>query len=53
VAVASAGPNLTPDRQQSQHLIAQFFTGRMTFLMPNNRVKALKAKEAAITTASV
>ena len=42
VAVASARPHanhfhLTPDRQPCQHLITQFFTGRMLFLMPNQQ----------------
>jgi len=41
VAVASAGPHanhlhLTPDRQpHQQHLITQFFTGRLLFPTPN------------------
>jgi len=45
--VASAGRyannmHLSPDRQPHQHLITQFFTDRMLFLMPNHCVKALK-----------
>jgi len=41
VAVASAGPyaslHLAPDRQPHQHPTTQFFTGRMTFLPPNQQ----------------
>ena len=40
--VASVGPyannlHLNPDRQPHQHLITQFFTDRMLFLMPKQR----------------
>jgi len=39
--VASAGPyaslHLTPDRQPRQHPTTQFFTGRMSFLPPNQQ----------------
>jgi len=41
VAVASSGPyaslHLAPDRQPCQHPTAQFFTGRMPFLSPNQK----------------
>jgi len=42
VALASAGPyenhlHLAPDTQPCQHLIAQFFTGRMLFLPPKQQ----------------
>ena len=41
MAVASAGPyaslHLAPDRQPHQHPTAQFFTGRMPFLPPNQQ----------------
>ena len=41
MAVASAGPyaslHLAPDRQPRQHPTAQFFTGRMPFLPPNQQ----------------
>ena len=42
MAVTSAGPyannmHLAPDRQQHQHLINQFFTGRMLSLTPNQQ----------------
>jgi len=44
-AVASAGPcannlHLAPDRLPHQHLITQFFTGRMLFLMPNQQCQS-------------
>jgi len=49
VAVASAGPyanhlHFGQDRQPCQYLITGYFTGQMLFLMLNNSVKALKAK---------
>ena len=41
VAVASAGPyaslHLAPARQPHKHPTAQFFTGRMPFLLPNQQ----------------
>jgi len=41
VALASAGPyaslHLAPDRQSCQHPTAQFYTGRMPFLPPNQQ----------------
>jgi len=50
--VASAGPyaslHLAPDRKPCQHPTAQFFTGRMPFLPPNQQrqstegIRALK-----------
>jgi len=45
VAAASAGPyanhlHLAPDRQPNQHLIIRFFTGRMFFLMRNQRCQS-------------
>jgi len=45
VAVASAGPyanhlHLTPERQPHQHLITQFFTGRMLFLTSNKQCQS-------------
>jgi len=48
MAMASAGPytnhlHLAPDRQPRQHLITQFFTGRMLFLTPNQHCQSTKA----------
>jgi len=45
VAVASAGPyanhlHFAPDRQPHQHLITQFFMGRMLLLMPNQQLQS-------------
>ena len=41
MAVASAGPyaslHLAPDRQPRQHPTTQFFTGRMSFMPPNQQ----------------
>ena len=41
VAVVSAGPyaslHLAPDRKPCQHPTTQFFTGRMPFLLPNQK----------------
>jgi len=42
MVVASAGPyanhlHLAPDRKLRQHLIAQFFTGQILFLTPNQQ----------------
>ena len=42
MVVASAGPyanhlHLAPDRKLRQHLIAQFSTGQILFLMPNQQ----------------
>jgi len=42
MTVASAGPyannlHLTPNRQPHQHLIIEFFTDHMLFLMPNQQ----------------
>ena len=46
MAVASAGPyaslHLAPDRQQFQHPTTQFFTGRMSFLLPNQQRQSTK-----------
>jgi len=47
VALASAGPyashwHLPPDRQPCQHLITQFFTDWMLFLMPNQQCQSMK-----------
>jgi len=44
-AVVSAGPYannlyLAPDRKPHQHLITEFFTGRMLFLMPNQQCQS-------------
>jgi len=41
-AVTSAGPyannlHLDPDTEPNQYLITQFFTGRMLFLVPNQK----------------
>ena len=46
-AVASAGPyannlHLALDRQPHQHLITQFFTGRMLFLTPNQQFQSTR-----------
>jgi len=35
--VISNNMHLAPDRQQHQHLISQFFTGRMLSLTPNQQ----------------
>jgi len=45
MAVASAGPyanhlHLAPDRQPHQHVITQYLTGRMLFLMPNQQCQS-------------
>jgi len=45
VAVASAEPyanhlHLTPDRQPHQHLITEFFTGRMLFRTPSQQCQS-------------
>jgi len=49
VAVASAGPyaslHLAPDRQPCQHTTAQFFTGWMPFLPPNQQSKSTDGTE--------
>ena len=49
--MASAGPHaslhLAPDRLPRQHPTAQFFTGRMPFLPPNQQRQALKAASAS------
>jgi len=47
--MASTGPYannlyLTPDRQPLQQLIAQFFTGRMLFLTPNQQRQSTEGK---------
>jgi len=44
-AATSAGPyannlHLAPDKQPHQHLITQFFTGRMLFLAPNRQCQS-------------
>jgi len=44
-AVASAGPyannlHLTLDSKPHQHVIIQFFTGRVLFLMPNQQYQS-------------
>jgi len=49
-AVASAGPyannlHLDPDRKPHQHLITQFFTGRMLFLTPNQQCQSTEGSE--------
>ena len=51
MAVASAGPygpyaslHLAPDRQPHQHPTAQFFTGRMPFLPPNQQRQSTEGK---------
>jgi len=48
-AVASAGSyannlHLAPDRLPHQHLITQFFTGRMLFLTPNQQCQSTEGK---------
>jgi len=45
MAVAIAGPyannlHLASDRQPHQHLITQFFTGWMLFLLPNKQCQS-------------
>ena len=48
--MASAGPyaslHLAPDRQPHQHPTAQFFTGRMPFLLPNQQRQSTEGKPA-------
>jgi len=49
VAVAPAAPyanhlHLAPDRKPRQHLIAQYFTGRTFFLMPNQHCQSTEGK---------
>jgi len=55
-AMASAGPyannlHLTADRQPHQHLITQFFTGQMHFLMPNQQRQSTEGRYKMITKA--
>jgi len=45
VATTSGGPyanhlHLVPSRQPCQHIIIQFFTGRMLFLMPKQQCQS-------------
>ena len=52
-AVASAGPyanklHLAPDRLPHQHLITQFFTGRMLFLTPNQQCQSTEGTYTAV-----
>jgi len=49
MAVASAGPyanhlHLTPDRYPCQHVITQFFTGQIFFMMPNQQCQSTEGK---------
>jgi len=51
-AVASAAPyenklHLTLDRQPHQHLITQFFKGRVLFLTPNQQCQSTESKYKA------
>ena len=50
MAVASAGPyaslHLAPDRQPHKHPTAQFFTGRMPFLPPNQQRQSTEGIKA-------
>ena len=45
--------NLTPDRQPHQHLITQFFTGRMPFLPPNQQHQSTEGRIRLIITRAV
>jgi len=48
VEVASAGPHaslhLAPDTQPRQHPTTLFFTGRMSFLLPNQQRQSTEGK---------
>jgi len=55
---ASAGQyvnnlHLAPDRQPHQHLITNFFTGRMLFLVPNQQCQSTEGMGAHHTHAPV
>ena len=54
VAMASAGPyanhvHLAPDRQPREHLITQFFTDRMLFLMPKQQCQSTEGKPSLVS----
>jgi len=42
--------SLQTDNHTHQHLISQFFTGRMLFLTPSQQCQILKAEQQTITT---
>jgi len=51
VAVASAGAyadhlHFAPDRQPCQHLITQFCTGQMLFLMPSKQCQSTEGNKS-------
>jgi len=53
VSLALAGPyanhlHLAADRQPCQHLITQFFAGRMLFLMPSQQFPSTAGKNPAV-----
>jgi len=55
VAVASARPyanhlHLALDRQPYQHLITQFFTGWMLFLMPSQQYESTEGSQSTEAT---
>jgi len=48
--LAGWGVITTPDRQPCQHLITQFFTGRMPLLTPNQQCQSTAGKTVRATT---